>query len=48
MNSTSLYYCDTTSERVKIVKVFTSGLVIVRNSAKFQYQVLINELIKIY
>lgn len=48
MGTTSLYYCDTTSERVKIITVFTSGLCLVRNKSKFQYQVLINELIKIY
>jgi len=48
MKTTSLYYCDTTSERVKIVSVFTSGLCVVRNKSKFQYQVLIGELKKVY
>lgn len=48
MNTASLYYCDTTSERVKIMTVFTSGLCLVRNKSKFQYQVLIEELKKVY
>jgi hypothetical protein len=48
MTTTSLYYCDTTNERVKIITVFTCGLVLVRNKAKFQYQVLIQELKKVY
>lgn len=48
MNTTSLYYCDTTNERVKIVSVFTCGLCLVRNKDKFQYQVLIGELKKVY
>lgn len=47
MNKESVYYCDTASERVKIVKVFTSGLAVVRNKVNFEYQVLINELTKI-
>jgi hypothetical protein len=48
MESTSLYYCDTTNERVKIILVFTCGLVLVKNKAKHQYQVLIRELKKVY
>ena len=48
MEATSLYYCDTTNERVKIISVFTCGLVLVRNKAKYQYQVLISELKKVY
>ena len=47
MNATSLYYCDTTRQRVKIVSVFTCGLILVRNKYKYQYQVLISELKKV-
>lgn len=45
---TKLYYCETTGERVIIQKVFSNGLVNVTNKAKFNYQILIGELKKIY
>jgi len=44
----NLYFCETTNERVIIEKVFTCGLAIVKNRAKFSYQVLIGELKRIY
>ena len=46
--SKNIYYCNTTSERVKIYKVFSSGLCMVRNKQNFTYMVLIGELKKIY
>jgi hypothetical protein len=44
----NIYYCDTTNERVKIYKVFSSGLCMVKNKQNFCYMVLIGELKKIY
>ena len=45
--SSKIYYCVTTEERVKIERVNTSGLVNVYNKKGFKYQILISELKRI-
>lgn len=46
--SSNIYYCETTNERVKIDLVNTSGLVNVINKKGFKYQVLLSELKRVY
>lgn len=46
--TSAFYYCETTNERIKILNVFTNGLVNVINKKSFKYQIHIGEIKKVY